>query len=119
MAKRVAGICYVKVDGAQLEVAGGLECPLSDTQREAVKGTNGTAGFKEEHRTPYVKVNAIFRDDFPMDKVAKSTDMTVTAEFPNGKVYTLSDAFLVGESSAKADDGTTELEFNGIRGIWQ
>jgi molecular chaperone DnaJ len=37
--------------------------------------------------------------------------MTVTSEFPNGKVYTLSGAYQVGEPSAKGDDGTIELEF--------
>lgn len=119
MAKRVAGICYIKVDGSQLEVSGGVEAPVGEVTREAVKGQGGVAGFKEETRVPFVKLSAIFRDDFPMDKVAKATDMTVTAEYPNGKVYTLSDAFMVGEPSAKADDGTIELEFNGTKGIWQ
>lgn len=119
MAKRVAGIAYIKVDGTQLEVSGGIEVPVGETMRETVKGLSGTAGFKETHRTPFVKLTAIFRDDFPMDKVVKGTDMTVTAEFPNGKVYTLSGAYMVGEPSAKADDGTIELEFEGVKGIFQ
>jgi hypothetical protein len=119
MGKRVAGIAYIKVDGMQLEVQGGVEAPISDKERETVKGLTGTAGFKETALTPYVKVNAIFRDDFPMAAVAANTDMTVTAEFPNGKVYTLSGAYLVGDSSAKADDGTIELSFEGMKGIWQ
>ena len=119
MAKRVAGIAYIKVDGQQLEVSGGIEAAIGDVQRETVKGLSGVAGFKETHRTPSVKLSAIFRDDFPMAKVAEGTDMTVTAEFPNGKTYTLSSAFLVGEPTAKADDGTIELEFEGVKGIWQ
>lgn len=119
MTKRVAGIAYIKVDGAQLEVSGGIEVPVSDNIRETVKGLTGTAGYKETHRTPFVKLTAIFRDDFPMEKVSTGTDMTVTAEMPNGKTYTLSGAFMVGEPSAKADDGTIELEFEGSKGIWQ
>lgn len=119
MGKRVAGICYVKLDGDQLEVSGGLEAPLTDTVRETVMGSTGPAGFKETARKPSVKVTAIFRDDFPMDKVRDATDLTVTAEFPNGRVYTLSQAYVVGEPTAKADDGTSELEFEGLRGQWQ
>lgn len=119
MAKRVAGIAYIKVNGAQLEVSGGIEANVGEVTRESVKGLSGTAGFKETHRTPGVKLSAIFRDDFPMDTVTKATDMTITCEFPNGKVYTLSDAFMVGEPTAKADDGTIELEFEGTKGIWQ
>jgi hypothetical protein len=112
MAKRVAGVCYVKTDGKQLEISGGLECPTSDTTRESVKGVAGVAGYKETHRTPYVKVTAIFRDDFPLADLNKMVDGTVTAEY-------LSGAYLVGEPAAKADDGTIELEFEGTKGIWQ
>jgi len=119
MGKRVAGTCYIKVDGTQLEVKGSVEVPLTDRKLEAVVGLNAVAGYKEEVRTPYVKLSAIFKDDFPRDTLQKGTEMTVTVELPNGKVYTLSDAFLVGEPAVKADEGETELEFNGMKGEWQ
>ncbi len=119
MAKKVAGICFLKVDGSQIEVSGGIECPLLDVKREAVMGLSGPAGFKEMALEPFVKVSAIFTDDFPMDTVQNNTEMTITAELANGKVYTLSGAFLKGEPSVKAEDGTVELEFSGKKGIWQ
>ncbi|PZO17630.1 MAG: phage tail protein [Burkholderiales bacterium] len=116
---RVAGICYIKVDGEQLEVSGGVEAPLLDTMRETVMGLAGPAGFKETAQRPFVKLTAIFVSGFPLAKLQSSTDMTVTAELPNGKVYTLSGAFIEGEPSAKGDDGTIELEFGGKKGQWQ
>jgi hypothetical protein len=119
MAKRVAGICYIKVDGEQLEVSGGIECPLLEAKREAVMGLSGVAGFKETAVAPFIKVSAVFTPDFPLDALQNNTEMTITAELANGKVYTLSGGFLVGEPSVKAEDGTTELEFNGKKGIWQ
>jgi hypothetical protein len=119
MGKRVAGTCYIKVDGDQLEVSGGVEVPTTDKTRETIMGVNRPAGFKETARAPYVKVTAILRDDFPLQKLADGTDMTVTAELPAGQVYTLSGAYQVGEPSAKADDGTVELSFEGMRGQWQ
>lgn len=119
MGKRVAGTVYFKVDGEQLEVSGGVEVPLGDKSRESVMGVNGTAGYKETARKPSVKLSAIFRDDFPIDKLTEGTDMTLTVEMPAGQVYTLSDAFMVGEPAAKADDGTVDLEFEGMRGQWQ
>lgn len=119
MAKRVAGICYIKVDGAQLEISGGVEAPITSLKRETVMGINGPAGLKETAMEPFVKVSAILTTDFPRDKLSTTTDMTVTAEFPNGTVYTLSGAFLKGEPAAKAEDGTVELEFGGTRGQWQ
>ena len=119
MGKRVAGTCYIKVDGQQLEVSGGVEVPTIDKIRESVNGSTGVAGYKETPRTPFVKPTAIFRDDFPRQTLADGTDMTVTVELPAGQVYTLSGAYQVGEPSAKADDGTVEITFEGLRGQWQ
>lgn len=119
MAKRVAGICYIKADGEQFEVSGGVECPLMDVKRETVMGLAGPAGLKETALEPYTKLQAIFMPNFPLDKLRTSTDMTVTTEMPNGKVYTLQGAFVKGEPAAKGDDGTVELEFGGTKGQWQ
>lgn len=119
MAQRVAGICYIKMDGQQLEVSGGIEAPVVDVKRETVMGLAGPAGLKETALEPSVKVTAIFMPDFPLQTLQTNTDMTITAEFANGKVYTLSGAFLKGEPTAKGEDGTVELEFGGKKGMWQ
>ena len=119
MANRTAGICYVKLDGAQLEIKGGLEAPMAQTKREGVMSSTGPVGFKESPVQPYVKATAIFTADFPMAQVREGTSMTITAEFANGRVYTLSDAFLAAEAPAKGEEGEIELEFHGMRGIWQ
>lgn len=119
MANRTAGICFVKVDGTQLEIKGGLECPVADKKREVVMSSSGPVGYKETPVAPMVKASAIFTNDFPMEKIRNGTAMTITAEFANGKVYTLSDAFLATEASAKGEEGEVELEFHGIRGAWQ
>lgn len=117
--KRIAGICYIKVDGQQLEVAGGVECPLMDVKREAVMGSAGVSGYKETALKPYIKVSANVRSDFPLETLRTNTELTVTAELANGKVYTLSSAWVEGEPSIKAEEGTIELEFAGMKGIWQ
>lgn len=119
MARRIAGICYIKADSAQLEVQGGVECPVSETIRETVMGLSGPAGYKETGRAPYIKVTAITTADFPRKTLAESTEMTITAELANGTTYVLSGAYLVGEPAINGDEGTTELEFNGTKGIWQ
>lgn len=115
MGQRVAGTCYAKVDGAQLTITGGCEAPLMDVKRETV-----TPGYyKEEQLAPYLKVTAVYTPDFPLDKLVKGTDMTVTCEFNNGKVYVLSGAYLVDEPALSGDDGTIELQFDGSKGVWQ
>ncbi|WP_166359284.1 phage tail tube protein [Pseudomonas akapageensis] len=115
MGQKVAGTCYVKVDGAQLTITGGCEAPLSDKKRETVV----PGYYKEEDLAPYLKVSAVHTSDFPLKALVSGTDMTVTCEFKNGKVYVLSGAYLVDEPSSKGDDGTIELQFDGNKGTWQ
>lgn len=119
MGKRIAGVCYVKLDGTQLEIKGGLDAPIVARKREAVVSATGVAGFKETTVVPFVKVTTIFTADFPIEQLKAGTDMTVTAEFANGKVYTLSGAWVANEASAKGEEGEIELEFNGTDGVWQ
>lgn len=119
MAKRLAGTCYFKVDGTQLEVESNVECPLSDSEKEELNSTVGLAGYKETFTGHYVKGTFFFTPDFPIEKVTKGVDMSITVEFPNGKVYGLGEAFMKGGSSVKSESGTMELEFRGKTGGWQ
>ncbi|WP_339521831.1 phage tail tube protein [Pseudomonas sp. EL_65y_Pfl2_R96] len=115
MGQLVAGTAYVKVDGTQLTVSGGAEAPLMGVKRETVY----PGFFKEEELAAYLKMTTIFAQDFPIKTLTNGRDMTVTCEFKNGKVYVLAGAYLVDEPSAKGDDGTVELEFNGTKGTWR
>lgn len=115
MGQKVAGTCYVKVDGVQLMLKGGAEAPLMNVKRETVV----PGYFKEEDNHAWVKVTAVLAPDFPLSAITKGTDMTITTEFKNGKVHTLSGAYLVDEPTANGEDGTTELEFHGNKGVWQ
>ena len=119
MGQRVAGTMYVKVDGEQLEISGGFECPGMDVKREAVMSLTGVAGYKETPIKPYVKMTAIFVPDFPLETLQTNTEMTITVELANGRVYTLSGAFVENEAPTKGDDGTIDLEFAGTKGQWQ
>jgi hypothetical protein len=119
MANRVAGMCFVKCDGQQFEIKGGIEAPMMASMRENVMSLTGLAGYKETAQRQFIKLSAIFTKDFPISLFRSSTNMTVTAEMANGKVYTLTGAFLEGEITAKGDDGEADIEFTGVRGIWR
>jgi Phage tail tube protein. len=115
MGKKVAGTAYIKVDGMQLTVTGGAEAPLMDKKRETVY----PGFYKEEELAPYLKMTALHDPALSIKTLTEGTDMTVTCEFNNGKVYVLSGAYLVDEPTSKGDDGTIELQFDGVKGVWQ
>jgi hypothetical protein len=115
MGQKIGGTAYVKVDGAQLSISGGAEAPLSDKKRETV-----SPGFYTENDlAPYLKMTALHTPDFPRKALTEGKDMTITCEFNNGTVYVLSGAYMVDEPSSKGDDGTLELQFDGVKGVWQ
>lgn len=119
MGRRIAGTCYFKVDGEQLELSGKAEAPLTTKKRETLVSTTGVAGYKEEHRVDFIKGTFFIPPGFPRAKLDESDNMSITVEFANGEVYTLSGAYVVGEPSYDSEAGTAEYEFNGTKGIWQ
>lgn len=119
MAKRIAGTAYIKADGKQFEVMGSLECPLTNTTKSPVMGLAGVVGYKEIAKEPYIKFDAGFVADFPINDLQNMTNGVITAELANGKVYTLTGAFLSGdENTADAEEGKAGLYFSGTHGIW-
>jgi hypothetical protein len=115
MGQKVAGTCYIKVDGDQLVITGGVEVPISKVKRETiVKGY-----YKEEDVIPFVKVDAIKTPGLDLSKITEGTNMTVTAEFKDGSSYVLSGAYLVDDATVNGDDAKLSLKFEGIDGNWQ
>jgi hypothetical protein len=76
------------------------------------------AGYKEVFQRPFLKVTALNTPDFPRSLLAAGTNMTITAELANGNVYYLSGAWMEGEPSIAAVEGTIALEFSGIQGSY-
>ena len=114
MGQKVAGTCYVKVDGAQLVLNGAVEAPLNKFKRETiVKGY-----FKEEDNTPFVKVEAVGVKETDFQKIVNATNATVTVEFANGTVFTLSGGYIAGDANHNSEDGKVSLEWNGNEGDW-
>lgn len=67
MGQRIAGTCYFKVDGEQLELEGGIEVPLFKTKREATESISGPTGFyKETDVIPFIKGSFLVPSSFPL-----------------------------------------------------
>ncbi|MCX9071845.1 phage tail tube protein [Citrobacter portucalensis] len=116
---RIAGTCYIKVDGLQLSATGGIEVPMNTKVKDDVIGLAGDVDYKETHRAPYTKATLKVPKDFPVDKLTQSDQMTITSELANGQVYVLSSAWVHGELNHNAEEGTVDAEFHGEEGGYQ
>ena len=115
---RIAGTCYIKVDGEQLVVEGNVSFPLLNVNRETKMGSTGVAGYSETDVAPSLTLSVFVTKDFPLEKL-KQTNMTITAECANGMVYTLQGAYVVGETNFQPVEGNVTLTFNGEKSFLQ
>ncbi len=114
MGQKVAGTSYVKVDGIQMVVAGNIEAPLGKVKRETiVKGY-----YKEDDAVPFVSGEYVIPKGLDIDKIMSGTNMTITTEFANGKVHTLSGAYVVDDTNVGSDEGKASIKFEGNEGDW-
>lgn len=114
MGQKVAGTCYVKADGEQLVINGAIEAALNKLKRETiVKGY-----FKEEDNVPFVKGEFVGVSQTNWQKIVGATNATVTVEFANGSVFTLSGAYIVGDANHSSEDAKVSLEWQGNEGDW-
>ncbi|MNN75304.1 Phage tail tube protein [compost metagenome] len=66
-----------------------------------------------------MKATIVDSADLPLKQLMEATDQTVTVEFKNGRVYVLAGGFVVAEPSAKGDDGTIDIQWDGNKGGFQ
>ncbi|MCM1513331.1 MAG: phage tail tube protein [Oxalobacter formigenes] len=117
--KKLAGVVYLKIDGEGFDLTGDVEAPLYTENRESIIDITGkVVGYKSTYVAPYISGTFVVPKNFPMKRLFEQQDMTVTTEFANGMVYTLSGAWLVGETPYNATEGTVALRFEGESSRW-
>jgi hypothetical protein len=114
MAQRIAGVCYVKVDGAQLAARGNWMVSPLTVQRAGIAGQDGIHGYSEEPKIPYIEGDVSTMVEGRVEELTAVTDSTVTIELANGTTYTLRNAWFSGDLTINAKDGSYKVKFEGI-----
>ncbi len=118
MKNRIAGTCFVSVDGDQLELGGSLSLSLNSSEKEGLAGLSGVAGYKETPRVPFIELECFVPKGFPLAKIRDGDGLVITAELANGLTGVLSEAWLAGELAINGAEGNTSLRFEGKEGKW-
>ncbi|HEV7286021.1 MAG TPA: phage tail tube protein [Kaistia sp.] len=113
---RIAGVCYLKVDGAQYALRGGLTVSIDSVEREGVAGMDGVHGYIERPRVPFITADLTDTAGLSLDALQRITAATVTVELANGKVYLLREAWTAEAREINAVDGTVSVRFEGVKG---
>lgn len=118
MGQRLAGTCYITVDGEQLLLQGSLTANKGMVTREPLVANGRVVGYSEGVVNPHIDGTVYVPPGFPLKKLQDSTDMTVVAEFANGESCTLSGAWVANELDYSGQEGTLSITFNGEDLVW-
>lgn len=113
---RLAGTAYFKVNGVSYALVGTCEWSPSKVERETLSGLDGVHGFSEKPKPGHIAGQ--FRDSGKLSVAAINAmeNVTVSLLLANGKSIVGRNMWTVGELTAKADDGTIDIRWEGPQG---
>ena len=112
--RRIAGVAYIFVDGAQYPLRGDLTVSTDTLEREGVAGMDGVHGFTETPRVPWIEGAISDLGGLSLMALQAMCDVTVTVELANGKVYVLRNAWTSTAREFNAADGQATVRFEGM-----
>jgi hypothetical protein len=107
---RIAGICYLSIDGTRYALKGEFAYQVSGVHREAIIGQDGPHGRKEKPVMGFVSGKISDMGGLSLVTLGGLVDVTVIAELANGKTAVARNAFWSGDPP-KADAEEAEIEF--------
>lgn len=111
---RVGGIIFIKVDGGQLRAKGEFEYNIGRNKREAIVGSDGTHGYKEDPQVAFIAGAITDESSLDLNALLLTKDATVTLELANDKVIVLKDAWYAEEGTVKTGEGEIPVRFEGL-----
>jgi uncharacterized protein YlzI (FlbEa/FlbD family) len=114
MAQRIAGIAYLKVDGALYPLRGNFVVSPSSLERAGIAGQYYIHGFSEMPRLPSISGDISLVPELSVEDIEAVTVATVTAELANGKTYVLREAWCTSALELNTREGSARVVFQGI-----
>ena len=115
---KVAGTCFLKVNGEQYSLRGNLTISLGGFERESAVGLDQYHGIIEKPRASFIEADITDTDGLDIKTLENLNNVTVTVELINGKVGILRQATQINALELKAEDGTITIKFEGPEGEW-
>ena len=110
---RIAGTCFIYVDGVQYAARGAFKVNATLYSREGVAGQDGVHGFKETPMVPSIEGEITDLGSLSIKSLQAIEESTVTCQLANGKTYLLTQAWFAGEASLDTAEGKIAVKFEG------
>lgn len=114
MAQRIAGIAFMKVNGGLYPLRGNFTVSPSALERTGIAGQDYIHGYSELPRVPFIEGDVSLDPALSIEDVEAATNVTVTAELANGRVYVLREAWCRSALELNTREGQTRVRFEGV-----
>lgn len=113
-ANRLAGTCYLTVDGQTYLVAGDFEYSPSKVSRETLTGMDRVHGYAEKPNAGHISGTLRDAGNLSVAALNAMTNVTVVAELANGKTIIGRNMWTVDTQTSKAADATIDVKWEGM-----
>lgn len=113
MGVKIGGTAFLKVDGSQLPLRGNFTVSPGAVERSMVAGQDYVHGYTELPRVPYIEGDISSLPDINFEDLEAMTNVTVTAELLNGRVYVLKEAACKSGITINTRDGQATIRWEG------
>lgn len=115
--RRQSGVAYMTVDGTTIPAKGSFTVPLSTTNRTDIVVGDKVVGYDEQVIAPYCQCTIQITDETDFQTICNSTALTIRVEFANGRIYTMSNAFVRGTPTL-SETGEASFDFAAESAQW-
>jgi hypothetical protein len=106
-----AGVIWLKIDGQQLEAKGSFTIQPGAYKREAIVGADGIHDYKVTPQVASIEGAITDNKDLDTNKIRNATNVTVTLELVNGKLWVLEEAWYASEGTMTTEEGEIGIRF--------
>lgn len=110
---RLAGTCYLSVDGVSYMLAGEFSYKVSGVSRETLTGQDGIHGYSESPKQGYIAGTLRDSSNLSIADINAMNNATVVAELANGKTIIGRNMWTTDQQEAKSSDATIEVKWEG------
>ena len=110
---RLAGTCYLTVDGVSYMLAGDFAYKVSGVSRETLKGQDGIHGYSETPQPGYIAATLRDASNLSIADINGMSNATVVAELANGKTIIGRNMWTTDQQESKSSDATIEVKWEG------
>lgn len=110
---RLAGTCYLTIDGVSYMLAGDFSYKISGVSRETLKGQDGIHGYSETPQPGYIAATLRDASNLSIGDINAMSNATVVAELANGKTIIGRNMWTTDQPESKSSDATIEVKWEG------